>query len=138
MGTPVKVSDELFSAARREAGATERSITAQVEHWANIGRSVETALSHTELLNLKAIGEIFAPVTPSPVRRKRIQAILEHVVEGTDRRKVTAAIRRAGQPVYSADPDHPGRLIRTEPGGRRQSGRLVGRRFVPDGRSPAE
>ena len=42
MGMPVKLSDELVESAREEAANTDRSITGQIEHWAKIGRSVET------------------------------------------------------------------------------------------------
>jgi hypothetical protein len=132
MGTPLKVSDGLVSAARREASATDRSITAQVEHWAKIGRSVETVLSHAETLNLKALGEILAPVSPSPVRRRRIHAILEKAAHRVDGERILKEIHRAGGPVYASDPDHPGRVIRSLPGGRRERGRIIGRRFVPD------
>lgn len=41
MGTAVKLSDELVSAAREESAAMSRSITQQVEHWARIGRLIE-------------------------------------------------------------------------------------------------
>jgi hypothetical protein len=46
MGMPVKLSDELVAAARKEAATADRSITGQIEHWAKIGRSVETVLRH--------------------------------------------------------------------------------------------
>lgn len=46
MGMPVKLSDELVESAREEAASTDRSITGQIEHWAKIGRSVETVLRH--------------------------------------------------------------------------------------------
>ncbi len=132
MGTPLKVSDDLVTAARREASATERSITAQVEHWAKIGRSVEAVLSHAELLKLKALGEVLAPVSPSPARRRRIHAVLERAVRGADRSKALEEIHRSSNPVYSEDPSRPGRVIRSVPGGRRESGRIMGRRFIPD------
>jgi len=38
MGMPVKLSDDLVLSARLEAEATDRSITAQIEHWAKIRR----------------------------------------------------------------------------------------------------
>jgi len=39
------VSDGLFAVAKEEAKAADRSITAQVEHWAKIGRAVEAVLA---------------------------------------------------------------------------------------------
>jgi hypothetical protein len=130
MGTPLKVSDDLVAAARREASATDRSITAQVEHWAKIGRSVEAALSHAELLGLKSLGEVLAPVSPTAVRRRRIHDVLERAARGDFRGKALAEIRAAGKPVFASDPERPGVLVRVHPDGRRERGHLVGRRFV--------
>jgi len=53
MGMPVKLSDELVASAREEAASTDRSITGQIEHWAKIGRSVETVLRHQDVQALK-------------------------------------------------------------------------------------
>jgi len=53
VGMPVKLSDALVKLARTEAEASDRSITAQIEHWAKLGRSVETALGHEDVLALK-------------------------------------------------------------------------------------
>src|SRR6266496_3887413 len=48
MGMPVKLSDALVNVARKEAAAADRSITAQIEHWAKLGQSVEAALRHED------------------------------------------------------------------------------------------
>jgi hypothetical protein len=53
MGMPVKLSDELVESARQEAASTDRSITGQIEHWAKIGRSVETVLRRQDIQALK-------------------------------------------------------------------------------------
>jgi hypothetical protein len=53
MGMSVKLSDDLALSARLEAEATDRSITAQIEHWAKLGRAVEAALKHADVLALK-------------------------------------------------------------------------------------
>lgn len=45
MGMPVKLSDDPVRAARAEAKATDRSITAQIGHWAKLGRATPTVRS---------------------------------------------------------------------------------------------
>ena len=55
MGMPVKLSDDLVASARKEAASTDRSITGQIEHWAKIGRSVETVLRHQDVQALKGV-----------------------------------------------------------------------------------
>lgn len=131
MGTPLKVSDSLFVVAKQEAQATDRSITAQIEHWARIGQAVEAILAHRELLTLKKAGELLSPVFPSLARRREVHDVLMRVAATSDRKKALSAIRASGKPVYATDPAHPGMIVQVSPDGSRKLGRLEGRRFVP-------
>ncbi len=131
MGTPLKVSDSLFAVAKQEAQATQRSITAQVEHWARIGRAVEVILAHQELLAIKEVGELLTPVFPSNVRRQEVHDLLMRVATSTDREVTKAALRAAGTPLYETDPEYPGMIIQVLPDGTRMPGHMEGRRFVP-------
>lgn len=131
MGTPLKVSDSLFAVAKEEAQATQRSITAQVEHWARIGRAVEAILAHQELLTLKQVGEILAPLYPSGARRLEVHDLLTKIATSADREVTKTALRDAGAPLYATDPDHPGMIIQVLPDGTRTTGHIENRRFVP-------
>jgi len=131
MGTPLKVSDTLFAIAKQEAQATERSITAQVEHWALIGRAVEAILAHQELLTLKQVGEVLTPLYPSVARRQEVHDLLMRIAASTDREPTKKALRESGAPLYATDPEHPGMIVQVLPDGTRTPGRLEGRRFVP-------
>lgn len=131
MGVPLKVSDGLFAVAKQEAQATQRSITAQVEHWARIGRAVETILAHRELLALKEAGELLTPVFSSPVRRQQVHDLLMRIVMDPDREATKAALRAAGKPLYETDPEHPGLIVQVLPDGTRRLGHMVDRCFVP-------
>ncbi|MFY9823089.1 MAG: hypothetical protein WAM82_17030 [Thermoanaerobaculia bacterium] len=131
MGIPLKVSDSLFAIAKQEAQATERSITAQVEHWALIGRAVEAILAHQELLTLKQVGEVLTPLYPSMTRRQEVHDLLTRIATSTDREPTKKALREGGAPLYAADPEHPGMIVQVLPDGTRTPGRLEGRRFVP-------
>ena len=44
----------------------DRPITAQIEHWVKLGRSVETALRHEDALVLKATGGDLQRAFPGP------------------------------------------------------------------------
>jgi hypothetical protein len=46
---------------------------------------------------------------------------------------VEAFIRQHGKPIFGADPDYPGLIIRENPDGLRERGRLIGRRFYAIG-----
>jgi len=127
MGMPVKLSDELVAAAREEAASTDRSITGQIEHWAKIGRSVETVLRHEDVQALKRSP---ANATLSFPARRAVQAVLEGLV--TQQNRDTLASRlKAGRAVYQSDPAGSGLTERLSPDGTRTLGHLANRRFVP-------
>lgn len=127
MGMPVKLSDELVELAREEAATTDRSITGQIEHWAKIGRSVETVLRHQEV---QAIKRSPAEATLSGPTRRAVQAALKRVVTEEDRSALARRLKR-GRVVYQSDPAGSGLTERVDPDGTRTVGRLVNRRFVP-------
>jgi hypothetical protein len=127
MGMPVKLSDELVESAREEAASTDRSITGQIEHWAKIGRSVETVLRHQDVQTLKR-SPLKAQLTGG--MRNAIQAVLDRVVSEDDRPSLARSLQ-AGRAVYQSDPAGSGLIERIEPDGSRTLGRLVKRRFVP-------
>ena len=124
MGMPVKLSDDLVSDARQEAEATDRSLTAQIEHWARLGRNVEHVLRHEEILNLKRAGDAQAPPTP-----RAVLAAVRRVASDGARTELAATLRK-GRTVYQDAGD--GRVERIEPDGTRTLGRFVNRRFAAD------
>lgn len=129
MPSPVKVSDNLLALAREEARNAHRSATAQIEHWATLGRAVEAMVTYRDVLALKRAGETLP--MPSFVRSEEVHDLLASLVEDVDREKVKARIRPAGVPVFAADPEHPGTVIEIRADGTRTGGRLKGRQFVP-------
>jgi ParD-like antitoxin of type II ParDE toxin-antitoxin system len=129
MAVPVKVSDKLLALAKKEAETTHRSATAQIEHWATLGRAIEVMAAYRDLLALKRAGN--ALPMPVFVPRAVVHDLLAGLVSDPDRESVKARIRAAGGPLYTTDPRHQGLMAEVTPGGRRTSGRLVHRRFVP-------
>ena len=131
---PVKLSDELVKLARTEAEASDRSITAQIEHWAKLGRSVETALGHEEVLALKGADGNLTSAFPGLSARQAVYTLLQQIAATTDRSELARTLTR-GKVVYQRDPGGSGSIMRIEPDGRRTVGRLEKRRFVA-GRPP--
>lgn len=131
MAVPVKVSDRLLALAKEEARGAQRSATAQIEHWATLGRAVEALVAHQEVLALKRVGQTL-PI-PAFVPREELREVLWRLIEDADREKVRARVRAAGTPVYTTDRDHPDLIIEVHADGTRIPGRLEGRRFVPAG-----
>jgi hypothetical protein len=135
MAVPVKVSDRLLTLAKAEARSTHRSATAQIEHWATLGRAVEALVAYRDVLALKRAGEAL-PV-PALAGPDEVHGLLASLVANADREGVKARIRAAGTPLYATDPDSPGAVVEIQADGTRTPGRLDGRRFVPAGRKPA-
>ena len=131
MPAPVKISDRLLARAKEEARETHRSITAQIEHWATLGRGVEVMTAHRDVLMLKRAGEGLS--MPTWVRRTDVEAVLAGLMHDADRESVKARIRAPGGPLYEQDPDDPDGVIEIAPDGRRTRGRFEGRTFVPAG-----
>ena len=104
MAAPVKVSDRLLALARKEAGSTHRSATAQIEHWATLGRAVEVMAAYRDVLALKRLGNELP--MPAFVPRETVHGLLERLVGDPDRESVKARIRAAGGPLYVSDPDN--------------------------------
>jgi hypothetical protein len=130
MPLPVKVSDRLLALAREEAQGTHRSATAQIEHWATLGRAVEAMMAYGDVLALKKLGATL----PVPVRvpREAIQDLLVALTPESDRESVKARIRAPGTPIYTTDASHPGKIVEVRPDGTRTPGQLENRRFVAD------
>ena len=131
MAAPVKVSDRLLALAKQEGRGTHRSATAQIEHWATLGRGVEVLVAYSEVLALKRAGQTL-PI-PTFVRGEDVHDLLAGLVKGADRAGVKARIHAAGTPLYTTDPDHPGMIVEIQADGSRTPGSLEGRRFVPAG-----
>lgn len=129
MGMPVKLSDALVKLARMEAEAADRSITAQIEHWAKLGRSVETALRHEDALALKHAGGDLHRAFPGASTREAIHAVLHRIATTADRSDLARTLMQ-GRVVYQSDPDGSGAIMRIEPDGTRTVGRIEKRRFV--------
>ena len=106
MAAPVKVSDRLLALAKKEAGSTHRSATAQIEHWATLGRAVEVMAAYRDVLALKRLGNELP--MPAFVPREAVHGLLERLVGNSDRESVKARIRAAGGPLYVSDHARPG------------------------------
>src|SRR3989442_14726469 len=122
MASPVKVSDRLLALARQEAQGTHRSATAQIEHWATLGRAVEVLVAYREVLALKRAGQTL-PI-PTFVRREEVHDLLMRLGKDVSREGVKERIRAAGTPLYTTDPGDPGMVVEIEADGTRTPGYL--------------
>ena len=123
MAQPVKLSDGLVIDARLVGEVAERSIAAQIEFWARLGRTVERVLRTDQALGLKQRGE-----TVSLAQLMNLTSPAERA-EFEERFQAQLASRPF--PHYEPAPDAPGLLVKIDADGTRTQGRFVNREFRP-------
>jgi ParD-like antitoxin of type II bacterial toxin-antitoxin system len=133
MAQPVKLSDGLINAARESAPTAHRSLAAQVEHWATLGRSIEGALTMEQTTSLKrAVREPHATygATNADTAAALAQA-LSVAVSPVGRSDFRHELVAAGQPLFGTDPAFPGFIVRKNADGSMTPGRWSDNQFVP-------
>ena len=120
MGMPVKLSDALVRQARKAASGAKRSITAQVEYWAGIGRRAERVIP-AALLERLGRGE------PGPAEHP-VLSFFERIADADRRRAAERRLALLRYPRYEADPQRRGGIVAVHADGRRVRGRWDARR----------
>ncbi len=141
MPQPVKLYDALIEAAREAAPLAHRSLAAQIEHWAALGRAIEGSLTSQQSATLvrSAVQEPPArPYAPAPAAdpTQILTAALEHAVSPEFAAQVRASLDHQAGPKYGTHKDHPGLLVRHNADGTLTPGRMVNREFVPAEEAP--
>ncbi len=132
MPQPVKLSDVLIDAAREAAPLAHRSLAAQVEHWAALGRAIEGNLTLQQSATLKLRVQEPRPANYSPQHKAQALAdAIESALAPAFGEQVRAELLRSPLPVYGRHPAYPGYLVRREPDGSLTPGHLVNREFQP-------
>lgn len=131
MPQPVKLSDALISAARETAPLAHRSLAAQVEHWASLGRAIEGSLTAGQAAALKQAVQGSAPVVSGKAAAQSLADALGAALRPEWGAGVREALAQSPHPVYGTDKAFPGYLVRRETDGKLTPGRVVNRQFVP-------
>ena len=133
MPQPVKISDALIDAAREAAPLANRSLAAQVEHWAALGRAIEGSLTADQSAALKrAVREPTATyATTSETITTALARALGQALTPAARAELSAELLASGHPIYGTDPALPGLLIRKNPDGTRTAGKWINGDFQP-------
>lgn len=118
MSQPVKLSDGLVLDARLTGEIVERSIAAQIEFWARLGRAIEPLLQGVQSLALCRADAA-----------RPLSACLQSVDSPEGRQLLADHLRTVPFPHYEPAPDAPGFLVRIEADGKRTVGRFVNREF---------
>ena len=136
MPQPVKLSDALIDAARETAPLAHRSMAAQIEHWASLGRALEGALTLQQSTALKRTvlephpPQYGASQTSEHARHSVIDA-LSHSLTPEFQAKIRDQLVTSPLPRYGTHDAFPGYLVRADADGTLTPGRLVDREFRP-------
>lgn len=117
---PLRIDSDLVNQARSAGALFDRPPTAQIEHWAKLGRVLESVLVGESVAKVKQRGNV---------------ADLDQVVALSQsekgRKKAMALIAKHAGPVYEADPMTPDLIVERLPDGTVRRGRFANRQFVP-------
>lgn len=125
----LKISASIAQAAREAALVADRSLTAQIEHWARLGMEVDEKLTGSAMQAIKR-GRWETQATPRD--QEEIRSYLSSLsVPGTATAVALASGFLKGQTTYSVEPTEPGVIVRTNPNGTRTRGKMRGKEFFP-------
>lgn len=116
----MKLSDDLVLDARMVGKAARRSIAAQVEYWAALGRAIGLVVRGWQALALS-----------QAAAARPLSECLALVDTPDGRRRVAEFLHERPYPHYEPAPDSPGLLVRVDEDGTRTLGRFVHRKFQP-------
>jgi hypothetical protein len=119
---PVKLSGDLVENARKSAKVFHRSLTSQIEHWASLGRAIESQMPGDTLARLLArVGGTMkiSQVAESNQRQQVISVLAEFLGQPPDNAWLREISAR-GVPLYGSVAGAPGRIERLNPDGTRE------------------
>ena len=117
---PLRIDSELVNYARSAGALLDRPPTAQIEHWAKLGRVLDSVLSGESVAKVKQRGQVGD--------LDRVVALSQSTA---GRKKALSLIAQHAGPVYEADPTDPELIVERQPDGTTRRGRFANRRFVP-------
>jgi hypothetical protein len=124
----VKISSELAALSKAAAEASDRSLTGQIEHWAKLGRAVETQLSAAASIALKASGGDLSRVADDGLRESIRRAM--DAFDALPRQLARQQLGIDQQARFEPNPQKPGTFVRISPDGSLAVGTLEMGRFV--------
>ncbi len=126
--SPIRLQQDLMQQAESTARRFHRSVAEQIEYWADLGRSVSSALDPDVLLSVQAgLSRLHVePVITQPVDPDRVFSTLDEQRDsGTLQRNITHSPVR-----YQASLTRPGLLEQIDQQGRVTTGRFQNGQFI--------
>ena len=103
MSTSIRLSDEVVRQAKAASAKFHRSPPQQIEHWVQIGRSMEKALSYPSQEAVCAWG-----------REEDIDALIAEVDSTKGKQKAQNIIQKNSEGLFVADPKNQYKVVRQQ------------------------
>ena len=116
---PLRIDSELVNLARTSGALFDRPPTAQIEHWAKLGRVLDSVLSGESVAKVKQRGNV-----------SELDQVVAWSQSEKGRKKALALIAKHAGPVYETDPAAPHVVIERRADGSSRRGRFANRQFV--------
>ncbi len=130
MSIPIRVSDELMEDAKQQIKMSLRSVTKQIEFWANIGKEAEMNMTPADIAAL-VNGEVEIKV----LRKKSEPIDFENVFSEIESDRKSGKIKEKvikDNIWYEENNKIPGMFFRMTKEGGKTLGKFVDGKFVPE------
>jgi len=117
---PIKLSGELVEEARHSAKLFRRSITGQIEHWAALGRVIESQMPGDAVVRLleRVGGTMRIGRVAETEQRKEVASVLvEFLTQSTEvpDNSWLDELSARGVPLYGTTAAEPAKIVKREP-----------------------
>ena len=114
---PIKLSGALVEEARRSAKLFNRSLTGQIEHWATLGRAIESQVSGETITRLlqQIGGTMKIGQVAGADQRQQVATVLAGFLAqspGAEDNAWLHEMTAKGIPVYGTTLDEPEKIVR--------------------------
>lgn len=116
---PLRIDSALVHRARSAGALFDRPPTAQIEHWAKLGRVLDSVLSGKSAAKVKELALVSA-----------LDEVVTLSQTDAGQKKALAIIARHRGPVYEMDSKDPELVIERLPDGSIRRGRFSNRQFL--------
>lgn len=130
MSVPIRVSDELLKEAKQQTKTSLRSLTKQIEFWAQIGKEAEMNMTPADIAAL-ANGEVEIKV----IRKKSSPIDFDNVFQEIESDRKTGRLQAKvlkDKVWYEESPSTPGLFFRVTNDGAKTPGKFIEGKFVPE------
>jgi hypothetical protein len=130
MSIPIRVSDELMENAKQQIKMSLRSVTKQIEFWANIGKEAEMNMTPADIAALVS-GEVEIKIFRKKSEPVDFDSVFGEIESDRKSGKIKEKVIKDSI-WYEEDNKFPGMFIRMTKEGGKTLGKFIDGKFVPE------